>query len=41
MSLTLAFDHRVIDGVEAATILQEVKYFLENMEIANYELLKK
>lgn len=41
MSLVLSFDHRVIDGVEAATILQEIKYFLENMEIENYELLGK
>ena len=30
MCLTLAFDHRIIDGVAAAKFLKEVKEFLEN-----------
>jgi pyruvate dehydrogenase E2 component (dihydrolipoamide acetyltransferase) len=30
MSLSLSFDHRVIDGVPAATFLKDVKFLLEN-----------
>jgi pyruvate/2-oxoglutarate dehydrogenase complex dihydrolipoamide acyltransferase (E2) component len=32
MRLSLTFDHRVIDGAEAADILTELKYALENFE---------
>jgi pyruvate/2-oxoglutarate dehydrogenase complex dihydrolipoamide acyltransferase (E2) component len=32
MTLTLVFDHRVIDGVRAAKFLQRVKQLLETPE---------
>ncbi|MEV3861403.1 2-oxo acid dehydrogenase subunit E2 [Streptomyces sp. NPDC050095] len=32
MHLSFTFDHRVIDGAEAADVLSEIKYALENFE---------
>jgi pyruvate/2-oxoglutarate dehydrogenase complex dihydrolipoamide acyltransferase (E2) component len=32
MRLSLAFDHRVIDGAEAADVLGEIKEALENFK---------
>ena len=30
MSLSLTFDHRLVDGAQAARFLQRVKHFIEN-----------
>jgi pyruvate dehydrogenase E2 component (dihydrolipoamide acetyltransferase) len=34
MTLTASFDHRVIDGAVGAMFLQEVKFLLQNPELA-------